>query len=153
MPAPKYPTTINGTAHSHNTAKISINGEEFLGVTSISYGAALKPGMAKGASSQVIARTQGEQENTCSFEMLARDGQALINKLGPGYMTKEFAIICSYPAGDDSVDLITDEIRRCRITDVSVESSEGGEPQKRKFTVDALEVLLGGVSAIPNSLY
>lgn len=152
MPAPKYPT-INGIAHSHNTARISINGEEFLGITSISYGAALKPGMAKGASSQVIARSQGEQENTCSFEMLTRDGQALINKLGAGYMTKEFAIVCSYPAGEDAVDLVTDEIRRCRITNLDKESSEGGEPQKMKFTVDALEVLFGGVSAIPNSLY
>lgn len=149
----EYPT-INGFGHEHNRAKISIDGEEFLGITSVTYETGLEPGELRGTHPQLLSTTLGQHKATGGFEMWKKDGRRLLALLGPGFGAKRFDIVCSFP-GDpsDPVDLITDIIKSARIIKVNQESQEGTDPLKMKFDLHVADVLLDGLSIVPDSLY
>ena len=147
-----YPT-INGFAHEMNTARITANGKEYVGISSIDYDTELSPGEVRGTRAQLLARTRGSHKASSSMEMSKRDGQDFLDNLGDGYGGVVFDVVASYPGDPATSDMITDVVRGARITKVSQSASEGDEAIMMKFDLSVLDVHFGGKSIVPNSIY
>ncbi len=150
MAAPKYPL-INGITHSWASIEINVKGEVFTGVVSISYGSTLEPGEVRGKGSQVIARTQGEETNTASIELLREDAQALLAALGPGYGVVPFEIVVNYES--EGLNVITDTLKACRIKGVQQDHGQGPDGLTVSLELHPMAILLNGLQITPNSLF
>jgi hypothetical protein len=151
MATASYPD-INGITYDWSSIEISVIGTPTLGFKSIDYTAALEPGEKRtNNNSNVVARTRGQAKPEASFEMHKAEADALITKLGPGFMEKSFNINVSY--SDTGQATITDKIFGARIKKVTNSPKEGNEPPTVKFDLSVLAVYPSGVAPTSDSLF
>jgi hypothetical protein len=150
--AENYPL-INGQFYEFARLVISIDGEEYVGITAINYGSELMPGEARGVGPQRLGRTLGEHKAEADMEMLEPSWQALLAKLGKGFGAKIFEISVSYSASGD-LPVVTDVLKGVRITKPGAALAQGPDPAKRKIALDINDVDYSGLgSIVPDSIY
>jgi hypothetical protein len=144
---------INGHRYSFASIDLTANNRLFIGITRISYGSSLKPGIIRGTDSEKIGRTPGDADHRCEIEMLQREFNDLLQTLGPGFGLIPFDIQVAFAeplryeaassktAGPEGV--TTHLIRGCRITDVDFSGQEGPEANKVRVTLDPITIVYG----------
>lgn len=135
---------INGIVYDHSSIEANIKGVRYLQLTEINYKHSLEPGELRGAAAKVLATTRGKYSAEGDFSLSKQDGQQLIADLGNGYMAKYFPIVLNY--SEAGLDMITDRLQGCRITNVETGSS-GTDATMLKFSIFIQNLLLNGVDA------
>jgi hypothetical protein len=142
-----YPL-INGKRYDHSSVTIKVKGKDYIGIKSINYSDSLEPGKLRGTSAQKLGRTRGEYDGEASFEMYTEEASELLSDIGDGFMEVEFDIVVGY--ADEGQPTITDNIVGCRIKKQEASSSEGSDPNVRKFDLDIMYVKWNGLNPIKN---
>lgn len=150
------PAIINGHRYSFASIELTARNRLFLGITRISYGSSLRPGIIRATDSEKIGRTPGDADHRCEIEMLQREFQQLLETLGPGFglvpfdIQVAFAETLTIDVGSDArfqgaapEGVTTHMIRECRITDVDLQSQDGSEANKVRVTLDPYTIVYG----------
>jgi hypothetical protein len=147
MPLPSYPL-INGRRYSFASIEININGEAILGCKELQYTEALEPGEVRGAGPQVLGRTLGDYSVEGSVTVYREEWDAILEKLGAGYMAKVFDVVATY--AEEGAPTKTDKLAGCRIKNVEQSNSQGTDALEVKLDLHVFYLLRDNVAAIPN---
>lgn len=137
---------INGNKYGWASISLGIDGTDQTEFTAINYTVSQEIGKVRGKGSRKRGRTKGDSDSEGSFTLLKKQGQALVKKLGKGFMAgkRDFPIVVSYDeTGEDEI--ITDSLLSCRIITVENAPAQGTEPATMVFTIDIGAVLLNGI--------
>lgn len=146
-----YPM-VNGKRHSWASVELRVNSDIILGITEIDYKASLDPGEVRGAGSAPIAFTMGNSSFEGSFSILLEEFNALVSKLGAGWMGNAIEIIVSYDESGSGLTTIVDTIQGVRMTSVENSlSASSTDPTVRKLPFKALNILYNGQAATPQA--
>lgn len=137
---------INGNQYGWSSIGLGIDGADEEGFTAISYTASQEIGKARGKGHRKHGRTKGESDSEGSFSLRKKQANALIKKLGPGFMTgkKDFPITVSYAETGDS-EIITDELQGCRIINVEDAREPGTDALVTVFQLDIGRIIYDGI--------
>jgi hypothetical protein len=142
-----YPL-VNGVRYDYSSCEIVVAGVTVIGVKSVNYKHALKPGTVRGTSAQKNGRTRGQYEPEASFTMYKQEADELIERLGAGYMEISFDMVIHY--ADEGQPVKTTRVVGCRIADESDEHEEGTDALVTKFELDVMAVVKNGIAPIRN---
>lgn len=142
----EYPK-INGERASWADVEFKLDGRYSYGVTDVDYSTALEPGGVRGSGARKIGRTTGLEENEASITMLKQEADAFIKRLsqlsgGRGFGRKSFDMIVQY--SHDTAEVVTDELRGCRVKRVGNVHTQSNEPLKVKLDLDVMRIKLNG---------
>lgn len=143
----KYPWTT-GDRHDHSslTVKFVLPGREFqVLVTAMEWSTKRKRTKLFANHPKPLGKTKGQTDFDCSIEMFEAEWQMLRNELGDGWQDAYFSVVAQVAAPDFETD--TTSILGCTLGEVPYASSAGGDPTKRKFTLDPLDILEGGLDS------
>lgn len=149
--------SINGKGHDYNSVKITVDDEEYLGITAIDYKPERTPGTAYGTHPQPLVYTDGQINNTASITMIkdtaSKIRQKLVARAGAGqsWMSVRFDVSVSYETSD--VDLTTDYIVQARVVSPENSHSNGTDALTEVWTLNPLDIKLDGFSCVDNPLY
>lgn len=152
MPNPGFPT-IQGLDYGFSSIRLASSGIPFpiAGIKDFSYSQTLKPGEARGTSSQVQSWSRGTYNAKGSITFYKSQYQAALAQLntaaaaqGLGYMEAEFDWTASFY--ELAVGLTTDELLSCRITDDSDQHSEEGGVLVVKVEIVIKQLLRNGIA-------
>jgi hypothetical protein len=124
------------------------------GITEINYSPKLEAAYVRGAGSVPVGVTTGLASFSADMTLLLAEADQFQLSLGPSFMTAFFDVEVNY--SDEGYTgagfkVITDSIRKCRITEVSQALSNGnGDGLVRKYTLLPLELYMNGISPVPN---
>jgi len=120
-------TIINGFTYDFSSVKMRIDGVEFEdGFEEISYDHSLEPGSFSGTSPVEQASTRGVYKASGSAKFLRITFDALVQRLGDGFLEKFVEITVSY--ADQGQPTITDVLENVRMTKNALKNSKGGDP-------------------------
>jgi hypothetical protein len=141
---------INGHRYSFGSIELVVLQTKIFGITAISYGSSLKPGVVRGTDAQEVGRTPGEASHRCELEMYQHEFDYLVGKLGPGFGLVPFDVSVTFAEehaavkdGGEPEGVRTHEINGCRITDVDMQSGEGVEPNKVRLQLHPRSISYG----------
>lgn len=137
---------INGNRYGWASISLGIDGvdeEEFIAIT---YTSSQEIGKVRGKGHRKRGRTKGESDNEGSFTLLKKHANALIKRLGPGFMTgkRDFPIAVSY-AETAEAQIITDDLEGVRIINVEDTREPGTDAAAVQFNIDIGRILYDGV--------
>lgn len=143
-----YPL-INGKRFDYGCVELKTGGRIYYGCKSVNYKDSLKPGHLRGTSARIMGRTRGVHEASGSLEIYKSDFEEFIaalvatggtlNGAPVGYGEVEFTASVSYQAA--GMDLVTDILNGCRITESEDGHNEGEEPLVVKVSLDIMSVV------------
>jgi hypothetical protein len=146
--APQYPL-INGHRPDWARTLVHIDGQDReIGITEVNYSGEGDPGEVYGAGSEQIADTLGTYKASGDITLLLEEGQALITRLGHGFMAKRFGITVSYRLVGS--DLITHELTGCRIKKPDNSNKQGNEAAMMKFDLTIMRIKYNGILPMPD---
>lgn len=146
--AAEYPN-INGLEYSYSSIVLNVDGQQYLGVTSINYNDKLSPAYSRGTSPVPLGGTAGEWEGGGDIEFNKTDAQALIDALGDGWGRRTIQITIQY--ADDGMDVITDDLPAVRLISADSSNSAGSDPSKTKFGLWLLKpIKRNGIAITPD---
>lgn len=149
--------SINGKGHDYNSTKISVDDEEYVGITAIDYKPERTPGVGYGTHAQPLVYTDGQINNTASITMFKDTATKIRKKLadkasaGQSWMSVRFDITVSYETTD--VDLATDYVIQARVVSPENSHSNGTDALTETWTLNPLDIKLDGYSCVDNPLY
>lgn len=132
---------INGVWHDFSSIEAKFGGQKIIGFTALNYDDTLEVGKVRGSARKKLGRTPGQADSTGSFNMLLREWQRLIKKLGDGFGRKRFDIIVVY--SDPDIETITHTLIGCRITKVGSQRQQGTEPIMANNELDIADIDYG----------
>lgn len=145
-----YPI-VNGVRASFPSVELKLNGQIFIGFKSINYSRTRNRTMVYGNNVDPIGKTRGKNEYKADCELyIAEFHQFLIDTLGgAGYGDVIFNI--SVTISEPGFDTIADQIIGCTLDSTDASNAEGADPLVRKFELNPIKVIYGGVddNAIP----
>jgi hypothetical protein len=148
---------INGKGHDYNSIKVTIDDEEYLGVTSVNYKPERQPGVGYGTHAQPIVFTEGQLNNTAAITLIKDTAKKIRAKLaakassGQSWMDVRFDITVSYETGD--IDLATDYVIQARVVSVENNHSAGTDALVEAWDLNPLDIKIDGYSSVSNPLY
>jgi hypothetical protein len=143
---------INGINYDFTSITSTLDADDLAFLTAINYKNALDPGEVRSnARSGAVGTTTGQLKSNGSFEIHKFRWDALVQRLGPGYMKRYFDMTISY--AETEMPTITDELIRCRIVGHEDSPKEGNEPPKVKVDLWIAEVRPSGISPVTDSLF
>lgn len=144
-------TLINGNRHSFVNLTVNANGRDIPrgSITSVNYNPTQDPGLVQGNLNVPTGRTQGYSTATGSIEILLSEANDfysnLTNNGEVAIMDVDFDMIVQYSIND--IDVITDTLRGCRITNLDASNSQGNDATKRTHSLSIMRVALNGIDA------
>lgn len=145
-------TLINGNRFSFVNLSVSANGADIPrgAITALNYNPTQEPGLVQGNLNVPTGRTQGYASATGSMEILLSEFNDFILGLTGGnplvaFMDVDFDIVASYSVND--IDVVTDSLLGCRITNADASNAQGSDPTKRMVQLSIMRVYLNGVAA------
>jgi hypothetical protein len=132
-------TLINGNRFSFSNVFVNLNGVDVAkGVfKAISYDSEQTSGEVNGNQVVLAGLTEGTAKGTGSFEMLLSDANDFMSQLSSAgvfpVMSVDFDIIVQYSVND--VDVVTDQLRGCRIQKVGTANQQGPDATTRTFEI------------------
>ncbi len=153
MPAP-FPL-VNGNEYEFASITLRVPGSPtpIFGAKDISYKHSLKPGKKRGTFAQVTGRTRGvyDAEGALTiYKPQAADFVAAIAALGAaqglGYMEAIFGLQVDYE--EVVLGIVTDKLKKVRISDEEDQHQEGSDVLVTKFTLDIIELVKNGQQAV-----
>jgi hypothetical protein len=129
-------TQINGNRYSFTSISVSANGEDQpKGVfKSINYKGTQQPGEVEGNQVVSVGLTSGYGKGSGDFEMLVSEfddlAASLTNNGSVPLMSVDFDITVAYSVND--VDVRSDILRGCRITDLDSSNQSGTDASTAK---------------------
>ena len=140
---------INGFTHSWASTKITIDGEQYVGMSKIAWGHAIEEGMVRGQGGKPLGRTRGQYTpEAVSITMRKSSAQVLKNNLaakssgGRTFGAVTFPIVVQYLEPDDTQ--ITVELNQCRVLKVASANEQGTDPTADDIEISCLEVVENG---------
>lgn len=107
-------------------------------------------GIVYGNSRRPVGRTLGRVKATASMVMYMAQANNFIAALGPGFMTRIFAVVAKFSVPGS--DIVIDTVLGCRVTKVGGGGSEGGDALTREFTLQPMAVLYNGYDPLGEAL-
>lgn len=145
-----YPL-INGVRHSFASIEVKLANSIFF-ATAVNYSRKRNRTMVRENHPDPVGKTVGENEYTADIEMLLAEyanlqalliQQASAAGLGTGYGDVAFQVIVTYSS--PGMDTVTDTINGCTMDSTDGSNAQGTDPTKRKFEMNPLKILFGGV--------
>ncbi len=143
-------TLINGTYHDHNAVRITIDGEEIVGISEINYSDGTEPGEVFGTRQLMLGKTNGRYTAELSWTMNKRRHTEMLGRMGHGFYSRDHDVSVSY-RDTDGLGLITDDIIGCRLTKNENSSSEGSDPVGVAVTSKPTVIVWNGVNPLDAS--
>lgn len=146
------PALVNGVAYDYSSISIDFGGGGDLSLlfTEISYSQALEPGGLRGTHAQLLARTRGEHSAEGSVTVYLATYYEILDKLGDGYMEKEFDVTVTY--ADTGQPTKTDVLHRCRITNEDKNHAQGPDALIVPLDLSIIMIKVDGKYPISNAL-
>ncbi len=143
-------TMLNGNRYSFVNITVNIGGNDQPRVfKSINYKATQEPGTVQANQVTVVGLTAGYGVGSGSFEMLISELDdlyaSLTNNGEVPIMAVDFDMIVAYSVND--VDVRTDSLLGCRITDLDASNQQGTDASTRANTLFIRRVLINGIDA------
>ncbi|MEN6535503.1 MAG: hypothetical protein ABFD89_17700 [Bryobacteraceae bacterium] len=136
--------TVNDYTYDYGNVRNKTEGDDLEGVSDIQYSYSSDPTKWKGQGRKHTGRTDGSlTADDATLTMSAAYWHAWRNKLGAGFMRKEFTYTVSYADADEEVE--TDTLEKCKITKVEKNPKQGPDPVTFKITLSVMNVLDGGL--------
>lgn len=143
-----YPD-VNGNRYDHSSVEITLLGQRFDGVKSVSYKQMLEPGEVRGNRAQLIGRTRGKYSAEGNIELYRLEYDAvcaLIRAQGKGLLETSFDIVVNYT--ENGTDVSTDKLIGCRFKSDDTSSQEGGDAITVKLDLHVMKLIKNGTSPI-----
>lgn len=142
---------INGYEYSFSDVEITVDGQRYTGIRSLSYNPTRDVGMAEGSPAQPLGYGRGTYGGgEGSFSMLRVSFDAMVEAVGEGYMEKIFPIVASYaPEGSP---ITTDELIGCTMTGIDFQGERGPDPLYVEVSFKFLNMLTNGVAPLRGML-
>lgn len=144
---------INGLQHSWSSTKCKLDGEQYAGLTKISWEHSIEEGMSRGQGAKPRGRTRGRYvPGAVSITMAKSSAQAFKaalaqkSKTGRSYGTVIFPITLQYLEPDDTP--ITVEFRDCRILKSTTANEEGADASMEDLEISTMEIIENGLSLV-----
>jgi hypothetical protein len=148
---------INGLGFDFNATRVTIDDEEYVGVTAIDYKPERSPGIGYGTHPQPIVYTDGQINNTASITMIKDTASKVRQKLaskaiaGQSWMSVRFDITVTYEK--NGLDLTTDYIIQARVVSPENSHSNGTDALGETWTLNPIDIKLDGLSSVDDPLY
>jgi hypothetical protein len=141
---------INGVFHDWSSIQAEIAGGVTLGLAEISYKWTNEAGEVWGTHMQILGHTAGQWKCEASMSLYLTYYDALIAKLGKGYVLKRFNIVVNHRA--QGLPIVTDKIFGCRMKGGDKSFAKGTDASVVKVDLMPLFLTENGLSPIPNPL-
>jgi hypothetical protein len=145
-------TLVNGNRFSFVNLGITANGVDLPKgcVTAVNYKPQQQPGVVQGNLNVPTGRTQGYATCDGSIEILLSEANDFYQNLTGGDPTigildVDFQIIVQYSVND--IDIVTDTLLGCRLTDIGADNAQGPDATKRTHTLSIMRAFLNGIAA------
>lgn len=144
-------TLINGNRYSFVNLTVNANGRDIPrgSITALNYNPTQDPGIVQGNLNVPTGRTQGYATATGSIEILlseANDFYANLTANGAvAILDVDFDIVVQYSI--NGIDVVTDVLRGCRITNLDASNAQGNDATKRTHSLSIMRVTLNGIDA------
>ncbi|MBN8609142.1 MAG: hypothetical protein J0L92_01055 [Deltaproteobacteria bacterium] len=140
---------INGFTHSWASTKTTLDGEQYVGISKISWDHAIEEGLVRGQGGKPLGRTRGQYMPGAvtltmrkSSAMVLKDNLAKKSSDGKTYGETEFPIVVQYLEPDDTP--ITVELNRCRFLKSTAANEQSADPTAEDIELSCLEVVENG---------
>lgn len=144
-------TLINGNRASFVNLDVIANGSPIPkgSITAVNYNPTQEPGLVQGNLNVPTGRTQGYASATGSIEILLSEVNDFFVALTLdgtfAIMDVDFDMVVSYSLND--IDVVTDTLLGCRITNADASNQQGSDPTKRMLQLSIMRVLFNGIEA------
>lgn len=142
---------INGFTHSWSSTKITIDGDQYVGITKISWDHAIEEGLVHGQGGKPLGRTRGKYApGTVSVSMRKSSAMELRRRLASKSRDGKTAgeavvpIIVQYLEPDDTA--ITVELRDVRLLKSSTSAEQNADASSEDLEFSCLAVFENGIS-------
>lgn len=144
-----YPL-VNGVRHSWASVEVKLGNFIFY-VVGINYSRERERTMVMVNHPDPVGKTRGRNKYEGDCEMLLAEFNlfqtqlVLLSAVGlsGGYGDVPFDVVISYT--ENGLDTVTDVLKGCTLDSTSAANAESNEPTKRKFKLNPLKILIGGV--------
>jgi hypothetical protein len=140
---------INGFTHSWTSTKVTIDGEQYVGLSKISWEHAIEEGLVRGQGAKPLGRTRGQYTpGTVAITMRKSSAMALKNNLaakssdGETFGEVVFPIVVQYLEPDDTP--ITVELNQCRLLKSSTANEQGTDASAEDLELSCIEIVENG---------
>lgn len=140
---------VNGFTHSWASTKITIDDEQYVGISKISWDHAIEEGLVRGQGGKPLGRTRGQYvPGAVTLTMRKSSAMALKDKLaakssdGKTFGAVTFPVVVQYLEPDDTP--ITVELNSCRILKSTAANEQGADPTAEDVELSCLEVVENG---------
>ena len=107
---------INTVAYDFQNIRIDVGGTELTEAVSIDYGSVVETEKQYGSGREAFDATEGVYStNDCELVLPEFEYRNLIERLGPGYMTKRARFAISVTYAHDGEATYSDTLERCRL--------------------------------------
>lgn len=141
---------INKVAYDFENIRIDIGSAgpvTFEGIIALSYELTVDTAKEYGAGREAYDATEGTH-NVEDAKLTLREWafRNLVEKLGPGYMTKAARFDISAAYAHDGEPVSTDVLQTCRIIGVSRDHSQGSDSLEVELTLQVMKCITNGVN-------
>lgn len=140
---------INGFTHGWASTKVTVDGEQYAGLSKISWDHAIEEGLVRGQGGKPLGRTRGQYApGTIALTLRKSSAQALKNNLaarssdGRTFGGVTFPIVVQYLEPDDTQ--ITVELNQCRILKIASANEQGADAATDDIEMSCLEIIENG---------
>lgn len=141
---------INGFTHSWASTKVTIDSEQYAGLSKISWDHAIEEGTVRGQGGAPLGRTRGQYApGTVAVTLRKSSALELKKRLaakspdGKTFGSVTFPIVVQYLEPDDTP--ITVELNRCRVLKSTTANEQGPDATADELEISCLEVVENGV--------
>lgn len=140
---------INGFTHGWASTKTTLDGEQYVGITKITWDHAIEEAFVNGQGGKPLGRTRGQYvPGTLAITLRKSSAATLKSNLakkssdGETFGSVVFPIVVQYLEPDDTP--ITVEINDCRILKASTSNEKNPDPTMEDLELSYLEIIENG---------
>jgi zona occludens toxin (predicted ATPase) len=125
---------MNQNRWSLASGKISVHGQEYRGIQSLSPKESVKREKVYGSGRIAVGRVRGQHEASCSMEMLLSEYNQLVQTLGPSFSDVPFDIAATF------IEMVGDGVFSVEVVQATIISAELKASNDQKALVMAVEL-------------
>ncbi len=138
--------TINRQEFTHVSLTVNVGGQNFFGVTDLSFGSERETGPVHGTGPNQIGVALGPLKHSGSMEMVKTYANRLRRALGTGYMSKPLTITATWR--ESAMAEISTVVITAFIKKDDTKSTQGADPTKETLELHVSQIVRDGVLAV-----
>lgn len=138
--------TINRQEYTHVSLTVNVNGQNYFGVTDLSFGSERDTNAVFGTGPNQVGVALGPVKHSASLEMVKTYAARLRRGIGDGYMSKPINITATWRENSMS-EIHTAEISAFIKKD-DTKSSQGADPTKETFELHVNQIVRDGLKVV-----